>query len=217
MIVDLNLKGKLVIVIGGGQQAQKKISSLLDQECQIMVFSDKISMEIKNLVKEKKIQFKPVKLEKMDFLSKYKPFLVMTTTDDHKLNKKIVKKAKQMQCLVYSSDDPKDSDFSHLSIINIKGEIIVAISTKGKSPIMAKKIRQEAEKTLNEIIKKEDINQIKLQEIAREEAKKKIPTQRERKKVLYNIMNDSMIKQLIKDNKFKKAQKRAMVLLRDWQ
>ena len=216
MIIDLNLKGKTVIVVGGGQQSLKKINLLLPQNCEILLFSDKISIPIKNLVKKKKIQFKKIKLEDADFLSDYKPFLVITTTNDNGLNKKIVKKARQMKALSYSSDDPENSDFSNLSIINIEDLIQVAISTGGKSPIMAKKIKSQAEKTFKEIIKKEDIIQIKLQEIARKEAKEKIKNPKERKEFLYSLTKDSEIKQLIKDSSFKKAQKRAMVLLRDW-
>ena len=58
--------------------------------------------------------------------------------------------------------------------------------------------------------------QIKLQDNMREEAKKKIDSQKERKKYLYSIINDNQIKQLIKDNKLKMAQKRAKVLLKGW-
>jgi precorrin-2 dehydrogenase/sirohydrochlorin ferrochelatase len=47
-------------------------------------------------------------------------------------------------------------------------------------------------------------------------AKKKIPTQKERKKFLYSVLNDEKIKQLIKDEKLKKAQDRAMMMLKEW-
>jgi precorrin-2 dehydrogenase/sirohydrochlorin ferrochelatase len=81
---------------------------------------------------------------------------------------------------------------------------------------MARKIRLRAEKVFKKIIKKEDIDTIKLQEIAREVAKKRIPTQKERKKFLYSILNDPKIKQLIKDKNLKKAQARAMLMLEEW-
>ncbi|MFB5598131.1 MAG: bifunctional precorrin-2 dehydrogenase/sirohydrochlorin ferrochelatase, partial [Nitrosopumilaceae archaeon] len=130
--------------------------------------------------------------------------------------RKIVEKAKKMDCLAYASDDPEVSDFSHPSVINIEDIIQVAVSTGGKSPVMAKRIKSQAEKIFKKTIKKEDILQIKLQEIARSQAKKKIPTQKERKKFLYTVINDKDIKQLIKENNLKKAQKRAMVILKDW-
>lgn len=215
MIVDLNLKGNLVIVVGGGQEGLRKINSLLTQDCKILLISDKTNQQIANYVKQKKITFKKMKLKGADFLSKYKPFMVMATTDDKELNRKIVEKAKQMRCYAYAADDPSVSDFSHPSAINIEDTVQIAISTGGRSPAMARKIRMQAEKVFKKIIKKEDIYQIKLQEIARSAAKSRLATPIERKKFLYSVLNDNQVKQLIKEGNFKKAQKRVMKMLGD--
>lgn len=215
MIVDLNLKGNLVIVVGGGQEGLRKINSLLTQDCKILLISDKTNQQIANYVKQKKITFKKMKLKDASFLSKYKPFMVMATTDDKELNRKIVEKAKQMRCYAYAADDPSVSDFSHPSAINIEDTVQIAISTGGRSPAMARKIRMQAEKVFKKIIKKEDIYQIKLQEIARSAAKSRLATPIERKKFLYSVLNDNQVKQLIKDGDFKKAQKRVMKMLGD--
>ncbi len=215
LIVDLNLKGGLVIVVGGGQEGLKKINSLLTQDCKILLISDKTNQQIANYVKQRKITFKKMKLKDASFLSKYRPFMVMATTDDKELNRKIVKKAKQMRCYAYAADDPSVSDFSHPSAINIEDTVQIAISTGGRSPAMARKIRMQAEKVFKKIIKKEDIYQIKLQEIARSAAKSKLATPIERKKFLYSVLNDNQVKQLIKDGDFKKAQKRVMKMLGD--
>jgi precorrin-2 dehydrogenase/sirohydrochlorin ferrochelatase len=214
LIVDLNLKGGLIIVVGGGTEALKKVDSLLTQDCKILVISDKINTQLSNYKKQKKINFKKIKLNDVSILSKYKPVLVMASTDDRELNKRIVKKAKKMRCYAYATDDPKISDFSHPSVINIGDTVQIAISTGGRSPLMAKKIKLEAEKIFKKVIKIEDIYQIQLQQIAREAAKGAIYTQKERKKFLYSIINDKEIKQLIKDRKLKKAQQRALLMLR---
>jgi len=121
-----------------------------------------------------------------------------------------------MKCFVYAADDPEVSDFAHPSIINIEDTIQIAISTGGRSPAMARKLKMQAEKIFKKTIKKEDILQIKLQKIARDAAKKTLSTQLERKKFLYSLINDKSIKQLIKDKNLKKAQQRAMLMLRDW-
>ena len=216
MIVDLHLKGNLVIVVGAGAEGLKKINSLLTQDCKILVISETANPQIKKYVEKKKIQFKKMKLSNAGFLTKFKPYVVMATTDDRELNRKIVKKAKAMKCFAYASDDPEVSDFAHPSVINIEDSVQIAVSTGGKSPVMARKMKLEAEKIFKKTIKKEDILQIKLQDSMREEAKKKIDSQKERKKYLYSIINDNQIKQLIKDNKLKMAQKRAKVLLKGW-
>ena len=216
MIIDFHLKGNLVIIIGGGAEGLKKINSLLTQDCKILVLSDSINPKIKDYIDKKKIQFKKIRLNDAEFLSKYKPYVVMATTDDKQLNRKIVKKAKSMKCIAYASDDPEFSDFAHPSLINIEDTIQVAISTRGKSPAMARKIKTQVEKIFKKTVKKEDILQIKLQDSIREASKTKIDSQKERKKYLYSVINDNEVKQLIKDNKLRRAQRRAMVLLRDW-
>ncbi len=216
LIVDLNLKGNLVIVVGGGAEGYKKVNSLLTQNCKILVISDKINSQISNYIKQKKIQFKKTKLKDANFILKYKPFLVMATTNDKELNRKIIQKAKKMKCYVYAADDPEVSDFAHPSVINIEDTVQIAISTGGRSPAMARKLKLQTEKIFKKTIKKEDIFQIKLQQIARDSAKKIIPTQLERKKFLYAVLHDKIIKQLIKDKKLKKAQQRAMLMLREW-
>ena len=213
LIVDLNLKGKLVIVVGGGQEGLKKINSLLTQDCKILLISDKTNNQILSYVKQKKITFKKIKLKDASFLSKHKPILVMAATDDKRLNREIVVKAKKMRCYAYAADDPEVSDFSHPSVINIEDTVQIAVSTGGRSPAMARKIRMQAEKVFKKIIKKEDIDQIKLQEIARSSAKARLPTPLERKKFLYSVINDNQIKQLIKEGNFKKAQRRVMEML----
>jgi precorrin-2 dehydrogenase/sirohydrochlorin ferrochelatase len=202
-------------VVGGGQEGLKKINSLLTQDCKILLISDKTNQQISNYVRQKKITFKKMKLKGADFLSKYKPFMVMATTDDKELNRKIVEKAKQMRCYAYAADDPSVSDFSHPSAINIEDTVQIAISTGGRSPAMARKIRMQAEKVFKKIIKKEDIYQIKLQEIARTAAKSRLATPIERKKFLYSVLNDNQVKQLIKEGNFKKAQERVMKMLGD--
>jgi precorrin-2 dehydrogenase/sirohydrochlorin ferrochelatase len=173
-------------------------------------------VQIKNYLLKKKIKFKKVELTKTDLLSNFKPYLVMATTDNKSLNRKIVKHAKKLGCLAYASDDPKVSDFSHPSVINIEDTVQVAISTGGRSPAMARKLRMEAEKVFKKLVNKDDIYQIKLQEIARKAAKRKISSQKERKKFLYSVLNDKRIKQLIKDDQPQKAQKRAMLMLEEW-
>ncbi len=213
LIVDLNLKGNLVIVVGGGQEGLKKINSLLTQDCKILLISDETNKQIDNYVKQKKIVFKKMKLENANFLTKYKPILVMATTDDKALNREIVEKAKKMRCYAYAADDPAVSDFSHPSVINIEDTVQIAVSTGGRSPAMARKIRMQAEQVFKKIITKEDIHQIKLQEFARSSAKTKLATPLERKKFLYGVINDNQVKQLIKEGNFKKAQKRVMEML----
>ncbi len=215
MIVDLNLRGNLVIVVGGGNEGLKKVNTLLTQDCNILLISDSTNRQIQNYVKQKKLSFKQMRLVNANFLKKYRPFMVLATTDDKELNRKIVEQAKSMRCYAYAADDPEFSDFAFGSVINIDDTVQIAVSTGGRSPAMARKLKLQAERIFKKVIKKEDIAHIKLQDFARKAARDKIPTFPERKKFLYGVMNDNHVKQLIRDGNLKKAQKQVMKMLGD--
>ncbi len=215
MIVDLNLRGDLVIIVGGGNEGLKKVNTLLTQDCKILLISDSTNRQIQNYVKQKKISFKQIKLVNANFLKKYKPFMVLATTNDKELNRKIVEQANMMHCYAYASDDPEVSDFAFGSVINIEDTVQISISTGGRSPAMARKLKIQAEQVFKKLIKKEDIYHIRLQDFARKAAKAKISTFPERRKFLYGVMNDNHVKQLIQDGNLKKAQKRVMEMLGD--
>ena len=216
MSVDLNLHDKTVIVIGGGNEAQKRINSLLKQDCKILVISDSVNSQINKLVKTKKIKLKKQKIQDAKFISKFKPNMIITTTNDKNLNQKIINSAKKSKIIAYSSDNPEDSDFSNPAIIDFENMIQIAIFTGGRSPAMSKKIRIRSEKIFKNIITKEDIAQIKIQKIARKLAKESIHTQTKRREYLRSIMVDKEIDQLIKDGQFNKAENRIITILRDW-
>ena len=216
MIINLNLENKKIIVIGGGSEAEKRIKSLLNEKCEIIVISDSINEAISKLVKTKQVKLKKQKIENMKFISELKPNLIITTTNDKKINQKIINFSKKKKIIAYSSDNPEDSDFSNAAIIDFEKMIQIAIFTGGQSPVISKKIKSKAENVLKKVISKEDIVQIKIQKISRKLAKEIIPTQLERKECLKSIMNDNHIDQLIKDGQIKKAEKRAIEILKKW-
>jgi len=121
-----------------------------------------------------------------------------------------------MNCYAYASDDPEISDFAHPSVINIQNTVQIAISTGGRSPAMARKIKMRSEKFFQSLITKEDLAEIKLQKFARDTARQKLDTQIERKKFLYTILNDKHIKELLKDGKYISAKTRVKKMLGEW-
>ncbi len=58
MIINLNLENKKIIVIGGGNEAEKRIKSILNENCEILVISDSTNTQISNWLKAKKNQSK---------------------------------------------------------------------------------------------------------------------------------------------------------------
>ncbi|HEY9485493.1 MAG TPA: bifunctional precorrin-2 dehydrogenase/sirohydrochlorin ferrochelatase, partial [Nitrososphaeraceae archaeon] len=174
MIVDLNLAEKHVIVIGGGIEGVRKVKGLLGQNCKITVISERMNSYLDELSQQKKIEIVKMKIKNANVLDNYQNiFLILAATDNKELNRKIIEKGRSMKSFVYAADDPQVSDFSYASIINIEGVMQVAISTSGKSPIMARKLRIKAERILRRIIKQSDIENTKLQEYARMAARPK--------------------------------------------
>jgi precorrin-2 dehydrogenase/sirohydrochlorin ferrochelatase len=217
LIVDLNLAGKNVIVIGGGVEGVRKVKGLLGQNCKITVISERLNSYLEELAQQKKIEIVKMKIKNANILDNYQDiFLVLAATDNKELNRKIVEKGRSMMSFVYAADDPPVSDFSYASIINIEGIMQVAISTFGKSPIMARRLRIKAERILRRTIKQSDIENTKLQEFARMAARPKIKTVIERKRFLYSIIKDKTIQNLINENKIDEAKVVAIERLNHW-
>ncbi|HSF50084.1 MAG TPA: bifunctional precorrin-2 dehydrogenase/sirohydrochlorin ferrochelatase [Nitrososphaeraceae archaeon] len=217
MIVDLSLNGKNVLVIGGGVEGYRKVRGLLGQNCKITVVSDRTNSNLRTLSDEGKINLIKQKITDTNVLDNFKDvFLVLAATDDKDLNRKIVEKGRLFRSFVYAADDPDVSDFSYASVINIEGIMQVAISTYGKSPIMARRLRIKAERILRRIITKTDIDNTKLQEFARIQARPIINTVSERKKFLYSLIRDENIQTLIKDSRMEEAKTLTLKLLNKW-
>lgn len=215
--MDLNLAGKLVIVVGGGTEGTRKVKSLLGQNCKIIVVSNRLNKFLLKLAEEGKIDVVKARLKDANILEKFEtPFLVLAATNDRALNRELVMRGKKIGAFAYAADDPAASDFTYLAIINIEDAVFIAISTKGKSPAMARMLRIKAERVLKRLIKEEDIEYIKLANIAREAAKSKLKDTGERKRYLYAIIRDKKIKNLIKNKKFDDAKNTAMEILEAW-
>jgi precorrin-2 dehydrogenase/sirohydrochlorin ferrochelatase len=218
LIVDLNIKGKHAVVIGGGTEGVRKVRGLLGQGCKITVITNRANRFLIEQAALGKIKLVKANLRDADILDNYSDvFLVLAATNDRELNRKIVERGRLGKAFVYAADDPAVSDFSYASIVNIEGIVQVAISTSGKSPLMARKIRIKAERVLRRIIKKADIENAKLQEFARQAARPHIKTSGERKEFLYSVIRSREIQNLIKDDKIEEAKSATLELLQKWE
>ena len=218
MIVDLNVNNKKAVVIGGGTEGVRKVHGLLDQECQITVITSRLNKELKKMSDDGKLRLIKKRIKDVSILNDISNiFLILAATDDKELNKKLVEKGRSIGAFVYAADDPNISDFSYTSLVNIEGLIQVAISTSGKSPIMARKIRMKIERMLHKIINDSDISNIILQDYARNRAKQEIDTVKERKEFLYSLIKDKNIQYLLRSNKLEEAKMTALQMLKNWE
>jgi len=217
LLVDLNLYNKKVIVIGGGTEGTRKVRGLVGQNSKIIVLSPRLNRYLKDLESRGEIITTVSKVRDVNVLNNYEGvFLVIAATDDKELNRRLVKKGRSMGAFVYAVDDPAVSDFSYASIINIEDVMQIAVSTSGRSPIMARRIRIRAERVLRRLIKKTDIEMAKLQEFARNAARSKIDTVTERKEFLYSVEGNNDIQMMLKENKIEEARVATLNLLNRW-
>ncbi|HIF03060.1 MAG TPA: bifunctional precorrin-2 dehydrogenase/sirohydrochlorin ferrochelatase [Nitrospinaceae bacterium] len=212
MIVDLNLIGKRVLVIGGGNESSRKVEALLSQQCEIFVVAERVEKSIKNYSKEGKISLDLKRIDDINFLKNYQQLdLILATSDDPALNRKILIAGKEKYgCYVYAADDPQVSDFSHPSVINIKDTVQIGISTGGRSPLMGKSLRKTLEPLIKISISDLILMQINLQDQLRIEAKKIISSVANRKKFLTELLVDEKVNQYLEDKKFSIARELAI-------
>lgn len=219
MIVDLNLKDRIVLVIGAGLEGTKRIANLSKEACQIIVLSDRVSQEFYEIEGSTyPIILIRRRIKDTDFLHTfYNVFLILAATNDSFLNNAIVEEAKKRNILSYSIDASASGDLSFTSTINIKETIQISISTGGKSPLMSKIIKDKVENTIKNIIGQTDIDNIRIQEFARGEVKKYIKNQQERRKFLYCLVKDQEIQELISKKNIDKVKERIIKILDKWE
>ncbi len=139
--VFLNISGKKCIVIGGGQVALRKTMALLERDAAVQVISPVVCSELNKLA-EKRI----ITVSRRD----YHPgdargaFVIIAATDNHALNQQVVAEARAANVLVNVVDNAELSDFIVPSCLS-RGDITIAISTSGRSPALARKIRSRLE------------------------------------------------------------------------
>ncbi|MBN2061521.1 MAG: bifunctional precorrin-2 dehydrogenase/sirohydrochlorin ferrochelatase [Deltaproteobacteria bacterium] len=140
IFVDLNQKK--VLVVGGGKVAQRKVETFLQYGASVHVISEELTPRLDRYVKEGRI-----KLVGNEFTeeSMTGAVFIVAATDNQILNSRIGNSAKKAGIMVNVVDQPADCSFIVPSIVR-KGDLQIAVSTSGKSPALAKKLREDLDK-----------------------------------------------------------------------
>lgn len=126
--------------------AFRKVETLLNHGAKVKVVSPKICSDLRTLVELKKIDFIEKEYDSDDLMG---AFVVFAATSDREMNKKIYSDAKQQNALINIVDNPNLSNFISPSCL-FRGDLCIAVSTSGKSPALARKIRTELENKFDE-------------------------------------------------------------------
>jgi precorrin-2 dehydrogenase / sirohydrochlorin ferrochelatase len=139
--VLLDLSGKKTVVIGGGKIGQRKIETLLEYGAAVYVISRELTPELQRLRENGGIM---LLAEEFDEGFIEDAFLIIIATNDKMLNRRVSLIAKERNILVNTIDQPEECSFIVPSVIK-RGDLLVSISTSGKSPALSKKIREALE------------------------------------------------------------------------
>jgi precorrin-2 dehydrogenase / sirohydrochlorin ferrochelatase len=129
-------------VVGAGKVGEPKIRSLIESGAEIHVVAIGANEGVHKLANDRKIRlslraFEPADLDEV--------FLAVVATNSPALNSSIYREAQQRGVLCNVVDDPPHCDFFYPAVVR-RGALQIAISTSGKSPSLAQKLRQQLER-----------------------------------------------------------------------
>ena len=143
----LDLQGLGCLVVGGGQVGERKVKTLSACGAVVHLVSPELTPFLDEEVRQGRVRllapaFLPEHLEDM--------FLVIGATDDPEVNQRISLEARTRNILCNIVDKPRECNFIVPSQVH-RGDLVIAVSTGGRSPALAKKIRQDLENLFPDI------------------------------------------------------------------
>jgi precorrin-2 dehydrogenase/sirohydrochlorin ferrochelatase len=142
--VLLDLDDKLCVVVGGGRVAERKVRSLLQVGALVKVISPQLTQSLSRLKERGKIIHSQRSYRSGDL---HRAFLAIAATDDRRANERVFSQALRQKIPVNVVDDPAHSSFIVPSLVQ-KGDLLIAISTSGQSPALARALRQKLQKEI---------------------------------------------------------------------
>lgn len=139
--VNLDIRGRNCLVVGGGSVGTRKVKALIACGGRVTVVSPCGSSDLGDLQNRGRIHWKRREYLSSDVKGM---FLVIGATDDESLNRQISVDTQTRGVLCNIADRPELCTFILPAIVS-QGDLVIAVSTSGKSPALAKAIRKELE------------------------------------------------------------------------
>jgi precorrin-2 dehydrogenase/sirohydrochlorin ferrochelatase len=144
--IHLDIRGRCCLVVGGGSVGTRKTETLLDCGARVTVISPQASARLQELAHAGSISLKNRGYRTTDLEG---IFLVIGATDDETLNQQISHDADSRNTLCNIADRPDVCNFILPSIVH-RGDLVITISTSGKSPALSKHLRKSLEDQFGE-------------------------------------------------------------------
>ncbi len=140
--VFLHLRGEKCLVVGGGEVATRKVKSLLAAMARVTIVSPQCSGQLQELEKRQLVQLIREEYREAHLQG---AFLVIAASDKGEVNQQVQKDCLSRSLLVNVADDPRAGNFFVPAVVS-RGPFSLAISTEGRSPAFARRLREELEK-----------------------------------------------------------------------
>lgn len=189
----LDIEGRRCLVVGGGAVAARKVRSLLRCGARVRVVAPKLSDEMETLVREGGVEIfqEPFDTEHMEDAA-----LVIAATDNEQVNRAVYGEAAERGVPVNVVDQPDLCTFIVPSVVR-RGDLTIAVSTSGKSPAVAKRVRKLLESQFGD----EWAAYLRLMGDAREKALKEIDDPKRREEIFNRLADSDLLEKLRYDDK----------------
>ena len=171
--VFLDLRGRRCIVIGGGFVAQRKVKTLLESGAAVTVISPTATRRLQDYARRGQIRYVPRRFRLCDL---DRAWLVIAATDEQRVNQRVFRTASRLHVFTNIIDQTPLCSFIAPAIVK-RGGVVLAISTGGGSPALAKQLRRELGRTIG----KDYAQMLRLLASLRPAAKAILPGPRQRK------------------------------------
>ncbi|MEI8118854.1 MAG: siroheme synthase CysG [Methylophilaceae bacterium] len=188
--IFINITDRLCVVVGGGDVAVRKVGTLLKANASVTLISPEICHELQVMVDGQKIHYSATRYLAADQLQG--ACLVIAATDDHDVNTAVSNDAKALNIPVNVVDSPSLCTFTMASIVE-RSPIVIAISSEGNAPVLARYIRTKIETMLPE-------GYGRIAHIAgefRDKVKAKFPTTQQRRIFWEGILQGPIVERIL--------------------
>jgi precorrin-2 dehydrogenase/sirohydrochlorin ferrochelatase len=192
----MNIKDKLAVVVGGGTVAYRKVKTLLDYQALVRIVAPRVIPPLRLLVDEQRCSWARKEYAAPDLEG---AALVFACTDNEDLNRQAARDAEAAKCLVNIVNDPEKGSFIVPAVLR-NGDLRIAVSTAGSSPLLAQQIRRQLEEQYGDPMLAEYLELLKSW---RPEVKRRLT--KEKRRLFWEKVTDGVVLEMIKADRLKEA------------
>jgi precorrin-2 dehydrogenase / sirohydrochlorin ferrochelatase len=137
--ISLDVRGKPVVVVGGGKVAARKCLSLIRSQADVTVVSPQLAASVLRLVKAGWVKHKKSEYAPGDLRGS---FLVFAATDRPEVNQAVARESAKMGIPVNTVDSPALCSFTSPAVLR-RGSLTLTVASEGEAPALSRQIRHE--------------------------------------------------------------------------